>query len=292
MAGDKQRPVDDVSGTETTGHEWDGIRELDTPLPRWWQWVFYGCIVWSIGYWIAMPAWPTLSGYTRGLIGYSSRAELETDVKEARAAQGELRERIVRASLEQIRSDPALLEFALVGGRSAYSVNCATCHGSGAAGGIGYPNLNDDEWLWGGNLEQIAFTIRHGVRNDVDDQARLSQMPAFLKDGILTRAEVDHVTEYVLALAGQPHDKMAAALAADLFKNNCASCHGERGEGMAEQGAPALNNDLWLYGGDRNTVHATIANARRGVMPAWGKLLDEVTIKQLAVYIHSLGGGK
>ena len=292
MATDGKRLVDSVSGTETTGHEWDGIRELDTPLPLWWRWIFYATVVWSIGYWIAMPAWPMLSGYTAGILGYSSRAALQEDLKDARAAQGGLRDSLQKASLEQIRSDPALLEFAWAGGRSAFSVNCAQCHGSGAAGNVGYPNLNDDEWVWGGTLEQVAFTIRHGVRNDVDEQARISQMPAFLKDGILKREEIEQVAEYVLALARQPHEAAVAARGADTFKDNCAMCHGERGEGMAEQGAPALNNDIWLYGGDRDTLLATIANARRGVMPAWGKILDDVTIKQLAVYVHSLGGGK
>ena len=287
-----RRPIDRISGTETTGHEWDGIRELDTPLPRWWQWIFYASIVWSIGYWIAMPAWPTLTGYTKGLLGYSSRAEVEADVRDARAAQGVLREKFAAATLEQIRSDPGLLEFALAGGRSAFSVNCATCHGSGASGAVGYPNLNDDEWLWGGSLEQIAATIRHGIRNDVDANARASQMPAFVKDGVLTRAQAGDAASYVLSLAGKAHDTTGAVRGAEIFKEHCASCHGPSGAGNIEQGAPALNNDIWLYGGDRDAILKTIADSRRGVMPAWGKLLDDVTVKQLAVYIHSLGGGK
>ena len=287
-----QRGFDDVTKTETTGHEWDGIRELDTPLPRWWLWIFYACIVWSIGYWIAMPAWPTLNGYTKGLLGYSSRASVAEDVNEARAAQSGLREKFLAASsLSEIRNDANLLEFALAGGRSAYSVNCATCHGSGAAGAVGYPNLNDDEWLWGGTLEQIAFTIRHGARNDIDEKAHNSQMPAFLKDGLLTRAQVNNVADYVLALSRR--DGMAGSLpGAVAFRENCVVCHGDNGQGLIEQGSPALNNDIWLYGGDRDAIVRTISESRRGVMPAWGRILDEVTVKQLAVYIHSLGGGK
>lgn len=288
----ERRLIDQVTGTETTGHEWDGIRELDTPLPRWWQWIFYATVVWSVGYWIAMPAWPTVSGYTKGLLGYSSRANLEEEVQAARSSQGELRARVSKASLVEIKNDPALLEFALAGGRSAFSVNCAQCHGSGAAGAVGYPNLNDDEWLWGGSLDAIASTIRHGVRNETDEQARSSQMPAFLKDGILTREQVAQATEFVQSLARRPHDAAVAALGSAVFRDNCASCHGERGQGNAEQGAPALDNDIWLYGGDPATVRTTISNARRGVMPAWGRILDEVTVKQLAVYVHSLGGGK
>lgn len=286
------RPVDQISGTETTGHEWDGIRELDTPLPRWWLWILYGSIIWAIGYWIAMPAWPTLTGYTKGLLGYSSRAEVETDVRAARVRQGALREKFAAASLAEIRSDPGLLEFALAGGRSAFSVNCATCHGSGASGAVGYPNLNDDEWLWGGSLDQIAATIRHGVRNDVDPDAHVSQMPAFVKDGLLTRTQAADAADYVLSLAGKAHDAAAAQRGATLFKDNCVVCHGASGAGNVEQGAPALNNDIWLYGGDRDTIVKTVSDSRRGVMPAWGRILDDVTVKQLAVYIHSLGGGK
>jgi cytochrome c oxidase cbb3-type subunit 3 len=290
--GQKSNPKAGSGEVQTTGHEWDGIREFDNPLPAWWRWIFYGCIVWSIGYWIAMPAWPTVSGYTKGLLGYSSRAELDRELIQARSAFSGLRDEIQAASLETIRKNPALMEYALAGGRSAFAVNCAQCHGSGASGGIGYPNLNDDEWLWGGKLEQIAFTIRHGVRNVQDEEARSSQMPAFLKDGILSRQDVNDVTEYVLQLSQKDHDHGAAARGAAIFKDNCASCHGAAGQGSLEFGAPALNNDIWLYGGDRNAIRTTVANARRGVMPAWGKILDDITVKQLTLYVHSLGGGQ
>jgi len=276
----------------TTGHEWDGIREFDNPLPQWWRWIFYACIVWSIGYWIAMPAWPLVSGHTKGILGYSSRAEHERELVEARLAFSQLREEIQKTPLESIRTNPALMEYALAGGRSAFAVNCAQCHGSGAAGAVGYPNLNDDEWLWGGKLEQIAFTIRHGVRNDLDEEAKSSQMPAFLKDGILQRTEVNDLTDFVLQLSQKDHDRSAAQRGAALFIDHCASCHGASGQGNIEFGAPALNNDIWLYGGDRASIHATIANARRGVMPPWGKILDDITVKQLTLYVHSLGGGQ
>ncbi len=292
MSEHAPKPTGQDTDTATTGHEWDGIQEYDNPLPRWWQWVFYGCVVWAIGYWVAMPAWPTLSGYTRGLLGYSSRQVLRDDLSAAQLAQGELRMKFDAASLEQVRTDPELLEFAIAGGRSAFSVNCTQCHGSGAAGNVGYPNLNDDEWLWGGTLEQIAFTIRHGARNEADDDAHASQMPAFLKDGILSRQQVSDVAEYVLQLARKDFDSTAAERGAQIFKDNCAACHGATGAGSTEVGAPALNNDIWLYGGDRQTIITTISFARRGVMPAWGKILDERTIKELAVYVHSLGGGK
>mgnify|MGYP000465863698 CR=1 FL=1 len=286
------RPIDSHSGQETTGHEWDGIRELDTPLPRWWKWVFYATIVWSIGYWIAMPSWPMVSTFTKGVLGYSSRGAVMDDIAEARAAQSGLLSRIEQASLEQIRTDPALLEFALAGGRSAFAVNCVQCHGSGAAGNVGYPNLNDDEWLWGGSLQAIQHSITHGIRNETDEDARVSDMPAFLRDEVLTSAQVNDVTEYVLSLTNQAEDRASAARGQAIFAENCVSCHGDGGQGNAEFGAPALNNGIWLYGGDRETIRETVAYSRRGVMPAWGQIIDEATVKKLTIYVHSLGGGQ
>jgi len=286
------RPIDSHSGQETTGHEWDGIRELDTPLPRWWKWVFYATIVWSIGYWIAMPSWPMVSTFTKGVLGYSSRGAVMDDIAEARAAQSGLLSRIEQASLEQIRTDPALLEFALAGGRSAFAVNCVQCHGSGAAGNVGYPNLNDDEWLWGGSLQAIQHSITHGIRNETDEDARVSDMPAFLRDEVLTSAQVNDVTEYVLSLTNQAEDRASAAQGQAIFAENCVSCHGDGGQGNAEFGAPALNNGIWLYGGDRETIRETVAYSRRGVMPAWGQIIDEATVKKLTIYVHSLGGGQ
>jgi len=284
--------VDELSGIETTGHEWDGIRELDNPLPRWWLWIFYASIIWSLGYWIVYPAWPLISSHTTGVIGYSSRAEVAESLAEARAAQKGMREQIDAASLEKIRTDPGLLEFAMAGGRSAFNVNCSQCHGSGAQGFKGYPNLNDDEWLWGGTVDAIHTTITHGIRNAESDDARVSDMPAFGRDELLTAAQIDDVAEHVLALSGQKADADAAGRGKAVFAEQCAACHGKEGQGLAELGAPALNNAVWLYGGDKATLVATISNSRSGVMPAWGKHLDAVTVKQLAIYVHSLGGGR
>ena len=165
----------DTAPAGTTGHEWDGIRELDNPLPRWWLWTWYACILWAIAYWVVMPAWPTISGYTTGVIGYSQRAVVEKKIAQNRDAQSVYLERIAAKSLAEIRNDPELLSFSMAGGRSAFAVNCSQCHGSGAQGSKGYPNLNDDAWMWGGKLEQISYTIRHGVRNG-DDDARVSEM--------------------------------------------------------------------------------------------------------------------
>lgn len=283
--------IDQVSGIETTGHVWDGIRELNNPLPRWWLWIFYACVIWSIGYYIAYPAIPLLNSYTKGVLGYSSRAEVAAEVAAAQAGQKVFRDKIAASSLEQIRTDAQLREFALAGGRSAFNVNCTQCHGSGAQGGVGYPNLNDDEWIWGGTLDAVHFTITHGIRNG-SDQARISDMPAFGRDGILKPAEISDVAEYVLSLSGKSTDAAAAGRGGKLFADNCVACHGEKGVGMADLGAPKLDNDIWLYGGDKAAIVETISNSRRGEMPAWGTLLDPVTVKQLAIYVHSLGGGK
>jgi len=284
--------VDDVTGTETTGHEWDGIRELNTPLPRWWLYIFYATIVWSLGYYIAYPAIPMISSYSKGMLGYSSRADVAEKVKEAKAAQRVYLDKLEQASLEEIRTDPEMLEFALAGGRAAFNVNCSQCHGSGAQGFKGYPNLNDDEWLWGGTVEAIHYTIANGARNDQSDDARVSDMPAFLKDETLDKAAVNDVAEYVMSLSGTASDEDAVGRGKAVFVENCADCHGQAGEGIADVGAPALNNAIWLYGGDKEAIVETISFSRRGVMPAWGKILDPVTIKELAIYIHSLGGGK
>jgi cytochrome c oxidase cbb3-type subunit 3 len=287
-----QKEVDNISGTETTGHEWDGIKELNTPLPRWWLWTFYATIVWALGYVVLYPAIPLVTSATSGLLGYSSRAEVAREMADANVAKGGFVEKIGSMSLEDIRKDQDLFQFAVAGGRSAFAVNCIQCHGSGAAGAKGYPNLNDDEWLWGGTLEAIHTTLVHGIRHEGDDDTRVSDMPAFGRDGILDTAQINDVAEHVLALSGQEHDQAAAERGVVLFEENCAACHGEGGGGNPEVGAPALNNAISLYGSDKASIVETITNARRGVMPAWGGRLDDATVKQLAIYVHSLGGGQ
>jgi cytochrome c oxidase cbb3-type subunit 3 len=287
-----KKEIDEVSGTETTGHEWDGIKELNTPLPRWWLWTFYATIVWAIGYMVLYPAIPLVTGATKGVLGYSSRADVAREIAEAKTGMAGLLDKVGSMSLEDIRKDPDLFQFAVAGGRSAFAVNCVQCHGSGASGGKGYPNLNDDEWLWGGSLDAIHTTLVHGVRFEGDDDTRVSDMPAFGRDGVLDTAQINDVAEHVLALSGREHDQAAAERGTAIFEENCAACHGAQGEGIADVGAPALNNAIWLYGGDKASLVETVTNARRGVMPAWGRRLDDATLKQLAVYVHSLGGGQ
>jgi len=284
-------PIDEVTGTETTGHEWDGIRELNTPLPRWWLYVMYATIVWSIGYWIVMPSWPLISSYSEGVIGYSDRVAVAERLAEARAGQSEFLDRIAALPVEEIVGDAALRNFSIAGGESAFAVNCSQCHGRGAAGSPGYPNLNDDNWLWGGTPEAIYHTIRYGIRSG-HDEARDSAMPAFLRDQILERGQVEDVVEYVLKLSGQEHDGERADRGKDVFAEQCIACHGDQGKGNIELGAPNLTNALWLFGDDRATITSVVSNSRRGVMPAWEGRLDAVVLKQLAVFVHSLGGGQ
>ncbi len=290
MAEDK--PIDELSGTATTGHEWDGIRELNTPLPRWWVWVFYATILWAIGYWILMPSWPGITGYYHGLLGYSSRAAVEKAVIDARQAMAGMQDKIAKTPLAVIEKTPDLEEFALGAGRSAFAVNCSPCHGADATGRKGFPNLVAGNWLWGGKLDDIQFTITHGVRNGIDADARDVEMPRFLADGILTQGKIGDVADFVLSLSGSAYDAAAATRGKQIFADNCAACHGDQGQGNTQFGAPRLNGKLWLYGGDRETIVQTISYARKGVMPNWGARLDPATIKALALYVHSLGGGQ
>ncbi len=289
MASEKE--IDELSGIETTGHEWDGIKELKTPLPRWWLWTLYASIVWAIGYWLVMPAWPLVTGYTNGLLGYSDRAVVAQDIAKVRADQGIYLTRIQDAPLERIRTEPDLLEFALAGGRSAFAVNCSQCHGLGAAGSPGYPNLNDDDWLWGGGLTEIHQSIRYGIRSG-HDETRQNEMPAFLTDEMLSGAEINDVAEYVLSLSGGGKDAAAAGRGAEIFAEQCVACHAEGGVGNRELGGPNLADAIWLYGGDKTDIVQSVAYSRRGAMPAWEGRLDAATLKLLAVFVHSLGGGE
>ncbi len=289
MAQNKE--VDQISGIETTGHQWDGIKELNNPLPRWWLWTFYACCIWALAYWIVMPAWPLISSHTEGVIGYSSRAKLANTVAAAREEQSGYIERINAASLEEIAGDQELLNFALAGGGSAFAVNCSQCHGRGAAGYVGYPNLNDDDWIWGGTLEAISHVIHFGIRSDYDE-TRFNEMPAYGRDEILSREEINDVTEYVLSLSGTSTDAEAAGRGEPIFAEQCSACHMENGQGNHELGAPNLTDSIWLYGGDKASVVETITYSRAGMMPGWTDRLDEATIKQLAIYVHSLGGGE
>ncbi|MEM9707344.1 MAG: cytochrome-c oxidase, cbb3-type subunit III [Pseudomonadota bacterium] len=284
------RAHDPITGTETTGHDWDGITELNTPLPRWWLWTLYATIIWGIGYTIAFPAWPLVEGATKGLLGYSTRAELQEDIDAFKLQNAEVAMQLANADLATLAPGDPAHQFGVAGGAAIFRAVCSQCHGAGAAGATGYPNLLDDAWLWGGSLEAIEYTIRHGIRNEIDFDARWSEMPAF--EEILSEEEIAAATEYVLSISGQEHDAALIDLGATLYQENCASCHGEMALGDQDLGAPNLTDAIWLYGGDRDAVTYTITNARFGVMPPWGGRLDEAEIKAVTLYVHQLGGGE
>jgi cytochrome c oxidase cbb3-type subunit 3 len=287
-----KKDIDSVTGVETTGHVWDGdVRELNKPLPRWWLYVFYATIVWAIGYWIVYPAWPTLNGYTKGFLGYSQRGAVDKQVADAKAAQAKYFDEIAATPIDQIEKNQKLMAFILGGGAAVFANNCAPCHGKGAQGGIGYPNLNDDDWLWGGKLEDIERTILYGIRSGYPE-AREMAMPKFGIDAILKPPEIADAAQFVLSLSGHATDKTAAERGAKIFADNCSTCHGDQGKGNPELGAPNLTDNIWLYGGKLADIEKTIETGRGGAMPYWTGRLDPATIKMLAVYVHSLGGGK
>jgi len=279
---------------ETTGHSWDGIEEFNNPLPRWWVWVLYATIVWGIGYTVAYPAWPMLTQATQGYLGYDNRSAVAEEIKRFDDANAEIKAKLVAAPLTGIAGNDELNQYATSAGAAVFKTWCAQCHGSGAAGvqGKGYPNLTDNDWLWGGDIDAIHTTITHGIRNTTDADARYSEMPKFGADGLLDDTQIGQVVEYVLQLSGQEHDAALATAGQTVFADNCAACHMEDGSGDRAQGAPALNDPIWLYGGDRDTITKTVTYARFGVMPSWAGRLSEDEIRAVATYVHSRGGGE
>ncbi|MGQ3099806.1 MAG: cytochrome-c oxidase, cbb3-type subunit III [Sphingopyxis solisilvae] len=289
---DKKR-IDEATGTSTVGHEWDGIEELDTPMPRWWLWTFYASIVWAAGYVVLYPAWPMLNSATQGMLGWTSRGALDREMEAQAERRAPINSAIAATALTDLPAKPELMQAAVQGGAAAFRVHCVQCHGAGGAGGKKlYPSLTDDDWLWGGDLASIEYTIAHGIRNPDHKATRVSQMPAFGRDGILDAGQIADVVSHVRVISGQEKPSAAAARGEALFQANCAVCHGATGAGDRTVGAPKLTDAVWLYGGDRDSLTATIVQPRNGVMPRWGHRLDPVTVKMLATYIYSLGGGE
>lgn len=286
MSTDKK--IDEISGTETTGHEWDGIEELNTPMPRWWLGIMFATIVWSIGYVILMPAIPLLHGYSKGTLGFSDRARVSEAVSKMHADRSVQSQQLVGADLETIQADPDLMRFAMAQGKSLFGDNCETCHGARGRGFIGYPNLNDDIWLWGGSYADIRQTITYGIRAD-HDETRLSSMVAYGRDEFLSSGEIDDLVQFVLGLSDPTTQNTRGAA---LFTQNCVSCHGAEGRGTRENGAPDLTDADWLYGGDPASIRATLFNGREGMMPNWNERLGADQIAALSIYVHSLGGGE
>jgi len=282
---------DSITGQETTGHEWDGIKELNTPMPKWWLYTYYVSIVFAIGYWIVYPSWPSFSGYLKGIAGYSSRAELDKDLVALKQSRSQWSDRFATMSIDEIGADQQLLDFAMAGGKFIFAENCAPCHGSAGSGAVGYPVLADDDWIWGGTRTDIEMTVRYGIRSEHDD-TRSNDMPNFLGDEILSRKQIEDSAEYVMSLFGDARDKQAVMRGQGIFQEECSSCHGEDGSGDVELGGPNLADAIWLYGNDKDAIVAQISKPKRGMMPAWSGRLNDIEIKQVSLYVHSLGGGQ
>ena len=287
-----KKPQKFDSDPKTTGHQWDGIEEFDNPMPRWWLYTFYLCIIWGIGYTIAYPAWPMINSATAGVLGWSTRADVASEIAAVEEANAPTNAKLVETDLTEISADPDLNAYAVSAGSAVFKTWCAQCHGSGAAGAKGYPNLLDDDWLWGGSVEDIHATVAHGIRNEDSDDARYSAMPAFGRDELLEAEEIDQVVNYVMSLSGEAQDASKVEAGAVVFEDNCSSCHMEDGTGDRAQGAPNLADAIWLYGGDYDTLTETVTNARYGVMQAWNLRLSEAEIRAVTAYVHQLGGGE
>lgn len=293
MAENKKKSAQTASDPATTGHVWDGVQEFNNPLPRWWLLIFYATIIWAVAYWIVYPAWPLISSHTQGLFQWNSRTAVKEDISALQAQRAATTQRLASATPAEIVKSPELVALARAQGRATFLDNCAGCHGVGAAGAKGYPNLNDDEWIWGGTLKDIEQTIRYGVRFGHEKGWQGPVMPAFGRENLLKNREIESTADFVRTLAGlQVDPKADIALGAKVFEQQCSSCHGSDGKGKSEVGAPNLTDAIWLYGSDRKTIIEGIVNGRGGVMPSWDTRLDDITIKSLTVFVHTLGGGK
>lgn len=280
----------------STGHSWDGIEEYDNPLPRWWLWTFYVSIVWAIGYTIAYPAWPLISSVTQGMLQTNYRKEVASEIARYDEANAPIQAKLTNVALDDIAQDADLQGYAQNAGKAVFQTWCAQCHGAGAGGAKGYPNLRDDDWLWGGTLDDIHTTITHGIRNTEDGDARYSEMPRFGTDELLDKDQIRQVSAYVLALSDEPHDAALAAEGEMVYADNCSSCHAEDGTGDRAQGAPNLTDRVWLYAQDNKPdmkmLTEIISKGPFGVMPPWQNRLSEAEIRSVASYVHSLGGGE
>jgi cytochrome c oxidase cbb3-type subunit 3 len=272
-----------------TGHEWNGIKELNTPVPRVVYFFLIVTTLFAVGYWILMPAWPIGTTYTKGLLGIDQRTTVADSLKQAALARAAWSERIETTDFTGIQSDPQLMAFVRETGRALFGDKCAACHGRNARGGKGFPNLTTTSWLWGGDPAAIAETIRVGI-NSAHPETRVSQMLAFGRDGMISRDDVDNVVAFVRSLSHQAADASADQIAAGkaVFAANCASCHGDEGTGKTDAGAPNLTDKFWIYGGDLQSIYTTVWNGRQGHMPTWESRLSPVERKILALYLVDL----
>lgn len=280
---------DPLTGHLTTGHEWNGIKELNTRVPRVVWFFIIVTHVWAVIIWILLPAWPLVTTYTGGLLGLDQREEVEEDIAAANRARADVIGRIDATSVGEIRADADLMRYVSETAHALYGDNCAVCHGAKAAGGPGFPSLVDKAWLWGGAPDEIMETLRVGINSQHPD-TRTGQMLAFGREGMLEREQIHTLVDYVQSLSGGEISDERRTEGAELFADNCASCHGDGGHGMTDVGAPDLTDDFWIYGGDKESIFKTIWDGRQGWMPAWEGRLTEAQRKILTVHILNLAG--
>ena len=283
---------DPVTGRETTGHEWNGIRELDTPVPRGILLFLIVTHIWAVGWWFFAPTWPLGTTYTKGLLDIDQRTTVEERVVEGQQARQDWIFRIESEPYDQILADESLMQIVRSSGRQLFGDNCAACHGRDARGRANYPDLTDGDWIWGSGPEAIEQTMRVGV-NTEHPESRVGQMPAFGRDGMLERDQVRAVAAYVYSLThpefSTPDNIERIEAGQQVFAETCSACHGEAGEGSVEAGAPNLTDNYWLYGGDMDTIIATVHGGRQGHMPTWDERLTNAEIRMLSLYVHDLG---
>lgn len=276
---------DEISGQDTTGHEWDGIKELNTPIPRVVTWAYRLTILFSVGYWIFYPAWPYVTDFTRGLSGYSSRATVIDKVETADQELASFDASLLAGSIDQLADDPDIRAKYEASTSILYADNCAACHGQGLKGQTGFPNLVDTAWLWPSTPEEIEITLQYGI-NSGHGEERYAEMSAFGRDEILEPQQITELIAYVQSISGLEHDVALASNGPELFEENCSSCHGENGEGGLESGAPTLTDNVWIYGSDGDALYESIWNGRQGVMPSWEDRLTPAEIRKLALYVY------
>ena len=283
--------VDPVSGRKTTGHEWNGIKELDTPVPRGVLMFLVATHLFALLWWVLMPTWPLGTTYTKGVLGTDQWQRVEKDLVESQAARLQWTSAIEAKSYDEIIADENLMQFGRASGRQLFGDNCAACHGTDGKGRFNYPNLTDEDWLWGGGPDNIAETLRVGI-NSPHDETRTAEMPAFGRDQMLERTEIRQVALYVHSLTNPatstPENVAEIQAGREVFLSTCAACHGEDAKWSQEVGAPNLTDTYWGYGGDMQTLLTTIHGGRRGHMPTWDERLTEVEIKTLALYVNDL----
>jgi len=288
----QKKDIDKITGIETTGREWDGLKELNNPLPKWWATIFFISCIWALIYWVIYPSWPIIFGEgerggTIGVIEWTQYNKLEEDIKKIKEIKKEYMEEFRESSYEEIFENEKIYAFSVAGGESSFKNYCATCHGIGGGGKMSYPNLNDDDWIWGGSLEEIEKTIKYGIRADHEESSS-SEMPSF-RDAF-TEEQIEELARYILIINDNESDTIPIA---ELFRESCGMCHSDDGSGNKEVGGPNIVDNIWLHSsGDMNGITNQIKQPKHGIMPAWIERLDEDTIRQLTVYVYSLGGGE